>query len=202
MRWLMPGTLDPDRSGLGAFGGAGLRAGLRSLLVIVGMALALAVIGPCLTGPSTGTAAEPEKKDGEPAKPEKAAEPAKPEKKGGDAAKPDAGPEMKNGQPVSIGMYYDLPVLLINLKTTNKQPIFLKISLSLQMGKEENRATLDARLPLLIDAFQAFLRELHVEDLRGSMGMYRLREELLLRAAAAASPVEIDDVMFKEIIVK
>ncbi len=154
--------------------------------------LTLTLIGPGFMGVAYG----------EEAAPAKAAEPPKKEEKKGEAAKPDAPAPTPNGLPVSIGMYYDLPVLLINLKTTTKQPIFLKISLTLQMAKEDDRATLDARLPLLIDAFQAYLRELHVEDLRGSMGMYRLRDELLLRAAAAASPADINDVMFKEIIVK
>ncbi len=150
--------------------------------VLCRLVLAFALAGSCVMGAGSALAAEPEKK--------------------GDPAKPDAAATPPGGQPVSIGMYYDLPVLLINLLTNGRPPVFLKISLSLQMAKAEDRATLDARLPLLIDAFQAFLRELHAEDLRGSMGMYRLRDELLLRAAAAASPVQINDVMFKEVIIK
>jgi flagellar FliL protein len=147
-----------------------------------GLVLALTLAGPLFTDAKANEAPKPEQGH-EAAKPEKGGEPA------------------KGAQPVSLGMYYDLPDLTVNLISTGR-PIFLKISLSLQMGKEGDRAALDAHLPLLIDAFQAYLRELHVEDLRGSLGMYRLRGELLLRAAAVSSPIEINDVMFKEILVR
>ena len=35
------------------------------------------------------------------------------------------------------------------------------------------------------------------EDLQGSDGLQRLREELLLRAQKAASPTKIKDILFK-----
>jgi flagellar protein FliL len=57
-------------------------------------------------------------------------------------------------------------------------------------------------LPRIIDNFQVYLRELRVEDLKGSGGMYRLREELLLRVNAAVAPAKINDVLFKEMLVQ
>jgi flagellar FliL protein len=57
-------------------------------------------------------------------------------------------------------------------------------------------------MPRIIDSAQVFLRELRLDDLQGSAGMLRLREELMRRINAAVSPVEVRDVLFKEIIVQ
>ena len=46
------------------------------------------------------------------------------------------------------------------------------------------------------------IRELRVEDLRGSAGLYRLREELLARVNNAAQPAKVNDVLFKEMLVQ
>jgi len=45
-------------------------------------------------------------------------------------------------------------------------------------------------------------RELRIEDLQGSAGMYRLREELLRRVRAATAPAQVKDVLFKEMLVQ
>ena len=39
-------------------------------------------------------------------------------------------------------------------------------------------------------------------DLRGSAGLYRLREELLVRVNKAAAPAKVSDVLFKEMLVQ
>ena len=43
-------------------------------------------------------------------------------------------------------------------------------------------------MPRIVDNFQVYLRELRIEDLQGAAGIYRLREELLLRVNAAVRP--------------
>ena len=50
--------------------------------------------------------------------------------------------------------------------------------------------------------FQVYLRELRVEDLSGSAGVYRLKEELLARVNAAVEPINVTDVLFKEMLVQ
>jgi len=101
-----------------------------------------------------------------------------------------------------VPLFYDVPDMLINLNTTGRRPTFLKISISLQISREMDRAELDRIMPRIIDNFQVYLRELRLEDLRGSAGMYRLREELLTRVVAAAQPVRIKDVLFKEMLIQ
>ena len=99
-------------------------------------------------------------------------------------------------------IFYDLPDMLVNLNTGNKRPAFLKIKISIQLSKPEDVGAVEHVLPRIIDNFQVYLRELRLEDLRGSAGMYRLRQELLLRITAAAFPVKVKDVLFKEMLVQ
>ncbi len=99
-------------------------------------------------------------------------------------------------------IYYELPQMLVNLSTTGRRTSFLKIVVSLELTREEDKAVLETALPRIIDNFQVYLRELRVEDLRGSAGLYRLREELLFRVNAAVSPARVTDVLFKEMLVQ
>jgi flagellar FliL protein len=104
--------------------------------------------------------------------------------------------------PVKEAVFYDLPDMLVNLNTGGKRTNFLKISVSLQLDNKEDLPKVQAVQPRVIDTFQSYLRELRLDDLRGSAGLYRLREELLLRVNAALSPAKIDDVLFRELLVQ
>ncbi len=99
-------------------------------------------------------------------------------------------------------VFFDLPDLLVNLNSTGRKASFLKISISLDLEEQADTARIQAVMPRIIDNFQVYLRELRVEDLRGSGGIYRLREELLARVNSAASPVKVKDVLFKEMLVQ
>jgi flagellar FliL protein len=98
--------------------------------------------------------------------------------------------------------FFDLPDLLVNLNASGRRTSFLKISVSLEVASAPDVPKLQAVLPRIIDSFQVYLRELRVEDLKGSAGMYRLREELMVRVNAAAAPVKINDVLFKEMLIQ
>lgn len=100
-------------------------------------------------------------------------------------------------------VFYDLPELLVNLNAAGRNKAsFLKMSISLELESQVDVARLQSVMPRIIDNFQVYLRELRVEDLRGSGGMYRLREELLLRVNTSAAPAKIVDVLFKEMLVQ
>jgi flagellar FliL protein len=98
-------------------------------------------------------------------------------------------------------IFFDLPDFLVNLNSGQRKSNFLKLTVSLQIENPEDQIRLQAVLPRIIDNCQIFLRELRVEDLRGSSGIYRLREEMLARVNAV-SPVKVDDVLFKEMLVQ
>lgn len=111
-------------------------------------------------------------------------------------AQPDGPVEM------SATVFFDLPEMLVNLNTTGRRPNYLKMKVSLELENELDIARLRTLSPRIIDNFQVYLRELRVEDLRGSAGIYRLREELLARVNAAVHPTKVKDVLFKDMLVQ
>lgn len=107
------------------------------------------------------------------------------------------------GSPAEPGVFFTLPDLLVNLNSPGgHRQNFLKISVSIELSRQEDVAELEKVLPRIIDNFQIYLRELRLDDLRGSAGIYRLREELLMRISAAAAPVKVHDVLFREMLVQ
>ena len=105
-------------------------------------------------------------------------------------------------RPTGPVVYFEIPEMLVNLNSTGRKTGYLKISISLELGSEEDIPLLEGVMPRVIDGFQVYLRELRVEDLQGSAGLQRLREELLLRVAAAGRPAQINDVLFREMLIQ
>lgn len=99
-------------------------------------------------------------------------------------------------------IYYELPEMLVNLSGDGQRTHFLKIKVSLELTNSADVERVEAVLPRIVDNFQVYLREMRVEDLQGSAGLYRLREELLTRVTLAAAPAEVSDVLFREMIVQ
>ena len=104
-------------------------------------------------------------------------------------------------QPVDV-VFYDLPEMVVNLDSGTKKPAYLKIHLSLELDEGADIETLQRLLPRVVDHFQVFLRELRVDDLSGSAGIYRIKEELLRRVSVAVYPVEVRNVLFKEMLIQ
>lgn len=113
-----------------------------------------------------------------------------------------SGGEDGEGGPETDAVFYEVPEILVNLNTGSRKPTFLKIRVSLEVEKQSDIERIKRMMPRIIDNFQAYLRELRVEDLKGSAGMYRLREEMLVRVSAAVAPAKINDVLFKEMLVQ
>ena len=99
-------------------------------------------------------------------------------------------------------VYYPVPEILVNLSGSGGKTHYLKIKVSLELANKNEIPKVEAVLPRIIDNFQVYLRELRVDDLRGSEGVYRLREELLARVNAAIDPGKVENVLFKEILVQ
>ena len=92
--------------------------------------------------------------------------------------------------------------MIVNLSNDGGQPRLLRLSVQLELANQTDLEIVQSVLPRVKDQFQTYLRELRVEDLRGSKGIYRLQIELLSRVNAAAYPVKVRDVLFDEIIVQ
>ncbi|MEX2649291.1 MAG: flagellar basal body-associated FliL family protein [Alphaproteobacteria bacterium] len=99
-------------------------------------------------------------------------------------------------------MFFDLPDLLVNLNTSGRQNSFLKIQVALELDAEADTTLLTTLMPRIVDSFQVYLRELRPEELKGSEGLYRLKEELLIRVNKAAAPVQVRDVLFRSVLVQ
>jgi flagellar protein FliL len=100
------------------------------------------------------------------------------------------------------GAFIEIPDMIVNLNSTSKQPRFLKISLKIELENKEDQKRFEAIQPRVVDQFQTYLRELRLEDLRGSSGLYRMKIELLNRVRAAAADIKVRDVLFQEVLVQ
>ena len=110
-------------------------------------------------------------------------------------------PEVKKVVP-KVVVFLDLPDMLVNLNAGGKHAAYLKLKVSLELSEPLAIPKLTELLPRIIDNFQVYLRELRPEDLAGSAGLYRLKEELLFRVNAAVQPIVVDDVLFKEMLIQ
>ena len=112
--------------------------------------------------------------------------------------------ELETGQQKedSLGHFLELEEMLVSMGRTGRKSSFLKLRISLELEKKEDEPRIQAVMPRIIDKFQVFLRGLRIEELQGSHGLYRVKEELLVRANAAADPVKVKDVLFKEMLVQ
>ena len=104
--------------------------------------------------------------------------------------------------PVIQTTFFEIPDLIVNLNTSGRKSAFLKIKISLEITDPADIDTINQLLPRIVDNFQVYLRELRIEDLQGSAGMYRLHEELLRRVNIAVRPAKVKDVLFKEMLVQ
>lgn len=98
--------------------------------------------------------------------------------------------------------YYTLPEMLVNITSGDGRPVYLKLKLTLEAPDMEVAEAVEPQLPRVTDQFQAFLRELRVDDLAGSAGAYRLRLELLRRVNLAVAPSQINAVLIEEMLVQ
>jgi flagellar FliL protein len=98
--------------------------------------------------------------------------------------------------------YLDVPEMVANLNSNAHKPSYVKLAARIEIPKPEDVEKVKAALPRLQDMMQTYLREMRPEELRGSAGTYRLREELLVRANAAVAPAKVSDVLFTQMLVQ
>lgn len=106
------------------------------------------------------------------------------------------------GVPLGPPFFFDLPDMLVNLNTNRSRPSFLKIKITVEVAAAEDIGRVNHVMPMVLDGVQMYLRELKPENIAGSAGMYRLRQDLVARIAAPAYPAKVKDVLFKELLVQ
>jgi flagellar FliL protein len=98
--------------------------------------------------------------------------------------------------------FFDLPELMVNLQSPGGRSTYLKAKIVLEMDDQKLVEQVRPLMPRVMDAFQTYLREMRPNDLEGSAGLYRLRDELTRRVNLAVAPTKINAVLFKEIVVQ
>lgn len=118
--------------------------------------------------------------------------------------------EHKSGEGESKGkdgkkeaaVFYSLGEMMVNITGEGRKQTYLKLVVELELESEKDKAAIEDLKPRIVDNFQTYLRELRLDDLRGSAGLYRLREELLFRVNDAVHPIKVKDVLFQQMLVQ
>ncbi len=110
----------------------------------------------------------------------------------------------KKDEPAKLAapVYVELPDIVANLNGGPHRQSYLKLTARLELAREADVERVRAAMPRLQDLFQTYLREMRPEELRGSAGTYRLREELIGRANIAVAPARVTDVLFIQILMQ
>ncbi len=99
-------------------------------------------------------------------------------------------------------VFLDMPDITANLNAPGRRGPLVRIRSRLELARPEDAAPMTAAMPRLLDLYATYLREMRPEELRGSAGTHRLREELIARANLVAAPARVVDVLFVEILVQ
>jgi len=95
--------------------------------------------------------------------------------------------------------FVDVPPMTVNLRSPDGVARFLRVHFMLVPGTLKAEQ-LKEKLPVLLDAYQPFLRELRPEDLAGSAAVFRVKEEMLTRATGALGPGAVKDVLIQDLV--
>ncbi|CAA9257752.1 MAG: hypothetical protein AVDCRST_MAG04-2460 [uncultured Acetobacteraceae bacterium] len=99
-------------------------------------------------------------------------------------------------------VFVDMPDIVANLNAPGRRSSYIKLRSKLEVPRAADARALQEAMPRLQDLFTTYLREVRPEELRGSAGTYRLREELMARASLAAPPAQVTDVLFVELLLQ
>ncbi|MET3412386.1 flagellar basal body-associated protein FliL [Methylobacterium sp. 1030] len=110
-----------------------------------------------------------------------------------------AGPDAKKAV-----VFVDVREMLLNLSPELPQDKakYAKVRISLELKDAKVEEEVKPLMPRVEDALQVYMRELRASDITNSMGLFRLREELLRRINIALYPAKVDAVLFKDVIVQ
>lgn len=100
--------------------------------------------------------------------------------------------------------FIEVREMTVNLAADSAQDRakLIRFKVSLEVQDPKLIPDIQPLMPRVEDSLQVYVRELRASDLEGSVGLYRLREELLRRVNYAVYPAKIDAVLFKEFVVQ
>lgn len=117
---------------------------------------------------------------------------------GGESGHAEAGSDAGAG--AGPETFVDVPPMTVNLRSADGTPRFLRVHLMLVPTSASKQEEITQKLPLILDAYQPFLRELRPEDLAGSAAAFRLKEEMLIRANREVGAGSVADVLIQDLV--
>ena len=100
-------------------------------------------------------------------------------------------------------VFLEVPDVLVNLAANPGDRIqYLKVRAVLELKEASLVEKIKPAVPRVTDLFQTYLRELRANDLNGSIGLFRMKEELTKRVNAAIAPDHVNAVLFKEVVIQ
>ncbi|WP_375463964.1 flagellar basal body-associated protein FliL [uncultured Methylobacterium sp.] len=101
-------------------------------------------------------------------------------------------------------VFLDIREMVLNLSPDAgpDKAKFAKLRIALELKDAKVEGEVKPLMPRVEDALQVYMRDLRSSDLSGSLGLYRLREELLRRVNVAVYPAKVEAVLFKDVIVQ
>lgn len=99
-------------------------------------------------------------------------------------------------------LFKKLDEFIINLNAASKTSRLMKLVVTFELNSQEDLAAVEKMMPRIKNVFQMYLHELNPEDMKGSVGLYRLREELLMRVNKILYPATVNDILFDEVLIQ
>lgn len=96
----------------------------------------------------------------------------------------------------------DVAEIVANLNAGPRRTAFVRLKARLELSNKADELAVQAAQPRIRDMFQTYLRDMRPEELRGSAGTYRLREELIARANVALAPAHVNELLFIELLIQ
>ncbi len=96
----------------------------------------------------------------------------------------------------------DVPDIVTNLDSGSRRAVFVRLKAKIEVAHAGDQALIASNMPRILDAFQTYLRSVRPEELHGGEGTYRLREALMNRIDVIATPVQVLDVLFVEMLIQ
>lgn len=102
-----------------------------------------------------------------------------------------------------VTMFVPIDEITVNLKNTSESNGgWLRIKVTLEVNGKSNYDIVSKMTPKVIDIFQAYLKELRRSDLDGSFGIYKIKDEMMMRINNVLYPAKIDNILFQEILIQ
>jgi flagellar FliL protein len=104
--------------------------------------------------------------------------------------------------PPDANLFYDLPEMLVTLRSDGESGKFLRLGLSVECPNQDDLAKLQTYLPRVLDVFQSYVRSLTVADLRGTKNLEVLRRQLKTRIDNVIAPGKVKKLLFRGLVVQ